>query len=90
MAVRTTEQNISFRHPFKLDAFEAIQPAGAYKIVIDEEEILGLSFLAYRRVATMLHAPAISVTGAQRQVYAIDAADLEAALEADRRDRSNI
>ena len=89
MALRTTEQIVSFRRPFKLDAVDALLPAGSYKLVIDEEEVLGLSFLAYRRVATMLYTPAISSVGAYSQIYSIDADDLEAALNDDAIDRCN-
>jgi hypothetical protein len=84
MTIRTTEQTVSFNHPFKLHACEAVQPPGTYRVVVDEEEIFGLSFLAYRRTATMLHTPALSAYGNARQVYIVEAEDLEAALEADR------
>ncbi len=63
MSDRTTETSVTFRHPFKLASFDTEQPAGTYRLVTDEEEVLGLSFLAYRRVATMLHTPSISAAG---------------------------
>jgi hypothetical protein len=45
MAVRTTETTVTFRHPFTLTSLDGPQPAGTYRLVTDEEEILGLSFL---------------------------------------------
>ena len=66
-----------------LSTLEARQPAGTYRLVVDEEEILGLSFLAYRRTATMLHIPAVSVQAGRHQVVEVDPEELKAALDAD-------
>ena len=83
MSIRTTETTVTFRRPFRLSSFDRQEPAGTYRVVIDEEEILGLSFLAYQRSATMLHTPALSVLNGSRQVFVIDPAELATALEAD-------
>ena len=40
MPMRTTETTVTFKHPFILPEFEGPQPAGAYRLVTDEEEIL--------------------------------------------------
>jgi hypothetical protein len=40
--VRTTETTITFRRPFTLSALDKAQPAGAYRVVTEEEEIDGL------------------------------------------------
>ena len=85
MAVRTTETAVTFRHPFTLPSFDGLQPAGTYRLVVDEEEIDGLSFAAFRRTATMLHIPAIAIAGHPTQVFFVDFAELAAALEADQR-----
>lgn len=89
MAVRTTETTVTFRRPFTLAPVECPQPAGTYRLVTDDEEILGLSFLAFRRTATMLHVPAISPATSifvrPNQVFSVDTAELAAALEADAR-----
>jgi hypothetical protein len=55
-------------------------PAGNYEIVTDEELIEGLSFPIYRRVATMLLAPAQSHS---TEMLTIDPLDLRAAMERD-------
>lgn len=86
MPDRTSETTITFRRPFTLAGIGRPQPAGTYRLVTDEEEILGLSFLAFRRTATMLHLPAISVQNGFEHVFPIELAELEAALETDARD----
>jgi hypothetical protein len=53
MTVRTTETTVTFRHPFTLTSLDRPQPAGTYRLVTDEEEILSLSSLAFQRTATM-------------------------------------
>ncbi len=83
MTARSTDTTVSFRHPFMLEPFDRLQPAGTYRLVVDEEQIPGLSFLAYRRTATMLHTPAISDADGSHQVFRIDQAELATALESD-------
>ena len=85
-SMRTTETTITFRHPFVLTALDAPQPAGAYRLVIEEEEIPGLSFVAFRRTATLLHLPALSTTGGTHQVVQVDPVEWAAVVEADGRD----
>lgn len=85
---RTTETTVTFSRPFRLPPLEAPQPAGTYRLVIDEEEVPGLSFLAFRRTATMLAVPAVTAAGgASRnttgQLVTIRPEDLEAALARD-------
>jgi len=53
MMVRTVESTVAFNHPFRLISVDTILPAGEYRLVTDEEEIPGLSFIAYRRIATI-------------------------------------
>ena len=57
-----------------------VLPAGNYEVVTDEELIEGLSFPVYRRVATMMLAPAQS---SQIEMLTIDPRDLAAAVEHD-------
>ncbi|RXF69223.1 hypothetical protein [Hansschlegelia zhihuaiae] len=85
MATRTTETTVTFERSFDLTAIEERLPPGTYRLVIDEDEILGISFLAYRRTATMLQTPALPVRGGRIQSHLVDHADLEAAIEADRK-----
>jgi hypothetical protein len=55
--MRTTRETVTFDHPFSLEAVDGVQPAGTYTVEIDEDLIEGLSFLAYRRVATTIYLP---------------------------------
>jgi hypothetical protein len=55
--MRTTRETVTFDCPFSLTAVDEVQPAGTYTIEVDEELIEGLSFLAYRRVATTIYLP---------------------------------
>jgi hypothetical protein len=85
MATRTTETTLTFCRPFALSAVDRPSPAGTYRLAVDEEDIAGLSFLAFKRVATMLHAPAVSAPGGPNQMFVVNADELAAACEADRR-----
>ncbi|MDR6759759.1 hypothetical protein J2Y48_005077 [Mycoplana sp. BE70] len=80
MIERTTETQITFEHPFVLGCLVAPLQAGTYRLVVDEELIEGLSFSAYRRVATHLEIPAISTVTATRQFLRVSAAEIESAL----------
>ena len=55
--MRTTREILTFNRPFSLSAVDEVQPAGSYAVDVDEELIEGLSFLAYRRVATTIYLP---------------------------------
>jgi hypothetical protein len=83
MPDRSTETTVTFEHPFILRSSDTVLPAGTYRLVVDEEEILGLSFPAYRRTASTLHTPAVSAAAVQRQAFPVEPGELEAALEAD-------
>ena len=83
--MRTIETMVTFRHPFVLTALETAQPAGTYRFVTEEEEIPGLSFVAFRRTATMLHLPALPATAGTHQVVNVDPVEWAAVVEADGR-----
>jgi len=85
MHARTLETTVTFRHAFMLTSFDRPQPAGTYRLVTDEEQILGLSFFAFRRTATALHLPAIAVSDHPKEVVPVDPKELDAALAADAR-----
>jgi hypothetical protein len=57
MSLRTTSKTVTFARPFSLDGLDETQPAGSYTVQTDEEPIEGLSFLVFRRVATMIFLP---------------------------------
>ena len=82
--MRTIESMVKFRHSFVLTALETAQPAGTYRLVT-EKELSGLSFVAFRRTATMLHLPALPATGATHQVVSVDPVEWAAVVEANGR-----
>jgi hypothetical protein len=85
MTMRTSRRTVTFARPFSLGGIEAEQPAGTYAVETDEELLEGLSFPAYRRVATtiFLHSrPGELVSG---QLVTIDPLQLEAAEQRDAR-----
>ena len=84
MTARTKRSTVHFSAPFALHPLDGMQPAGDYEIDADEETIDGLSFIAWRRVATFITLPALSVPDRRSvQLVGIDPAELEAALDRD-------
>ena len=60
MTTRTTKSTVMFTRPFNLNGFDGEQPAGSYSVETDEELLEGVSFPAYRRMATMMQLDASS------------------------------
>ncbi len=54
MTVRTSRKSVTFAQPFSLSGIDEVQPAGTYTVETDEELLPGLSFPAYRRIATLI------------------------------------
>ncbi|WP_237347567.1 hypothetical protein [Xanthobacter agilis] len=77
---------VTFAHPFWMSSADGTLPAGTYRVAIDEEQLLGLSFVAYRRVATMLQTPAVSAPPGRSTSLSIDPVELDAALLRDRQE----
>ena len=84
MTTRSRETTATFSSAFALSDVDSSLPAGTYRVVVDEEDIPGLSFLAFRRTATMLHLPALSATGGVNEMFLVNPDEFAAALEADR------
>jgi hypothetical protein len=82
--MRTTTENATFRRCFLLKGLEKAQPPGTYEIEIEEEPIEGLSFIAYRRVATFIRIPMANRGASSTETFRIDWNDLQAAQERDR------
>ena len=81
MTIRSRRETVSFKHPFRIRGIARLLPAGAYEVVTDEETIEGLSFAAWRRVATMNTEPSEVVRGAPEllSIGSVDLADAQAA-----------
>jgi hypothetical protein len=76
MSRRTTSRSVTFRRPFILSGFEAVQAAGTYVIDVEDEAIESLSFLASRRTSTQMRISALGAT----EHRTIDPAELDKAL----------
>lgn len=81
--MRTTETEITFTKPFQLEPLVEPQEAGTYRLIVDEELIEGLSFPAYKRVATHLEMPAIAIPTGKRQLLQVSHNDIYRALALD-------
>ena len=83
MLTRTTSRTVTFLRPSSFGA-ERELPAGDYLVERDEELLQGLSFPAYRCVATYLRIP--GRPGSSDRMIPLGLRELEAALERDRAD----
>ena len=81
VTVRSRREVITFRHPFQIRGVDRVLPAGSYQVITDEEMIEGLSFAAFRRVATMIRIPA--ETGRAIEMISIGSVDLSDAQRID-------
>jgi len=81
MTIRTSEESVTFQRPFCLKGVDRLLPPADYRVVTDEELIEGVSFNAYRRVATVIFVPGPSGRGTE--MVTIEPSDLQAALERD-------
>lgn len=81
--MRSSRDLITFHHPFTLSGIDTEQPAGTYMVLTEEDEIKGLSFMAWWRVATQIYLPAIGHETGQEQVITIDPKDLAEARRQD-------
>jgi len=79
MAVRMTSRDVVFRHPFVLQGFDKVEPAGTYKVETEEESIDDVSFPVWKRLATVIHITRVGAT----EYVRIDAEDLNKALVRD-------
>ena len=74
---------VTFRYPFTLTGLESAAPPGTYRVDIEEERIDGLSFLAYRRLATFIRLPMTGHGSGSTQSFLVDPKELERALARD-------
>lgn len=83
MTLRTRRETVAFAQPFTVDGIDGTQPAGAYTVETDEEAIEGLSFLAWRRVATVIVLPVPHGGAGSFQAVPVDPRAIEAAMARD-------
>ena len=83
MSVRTSRKSITFAQPFSLTGIDEVQPAGTYTVETDEEFLPGLSFPAYRRVATLIFLRSRGGGAIVEEMVNVDPLELQAAQERD-------
>ena len=83
MMTRTLHRTVHLAVPATLEGLDRPLPPGDYGIDEDEELIEGLSWLAYRRVATFITIPASAGNGNAIQVFPLADEALEAILRND-------
>jgi hypothetical protein len=83
MTVRTSHKTVTFTRPFSLSGIDEVQPAGHYTVETHEESLSGLSFSAWRRVATLIFLPSRPGGAFVEQLVDIDPLELESAQEMD-------
>jgi hypothetical protein len=88
--MRTYTKTVIFHFPFKLDDDMKLQPAGSYQVDTDEELIEGLSFVAYKRVQTIIHLHSKSDNKALTRALTIKPSVLDKAIKRDKAARGNI
>jgi hypothetical protein len=81
MSERSHSKMVVFRKPFLLKSIGRVLPAGEYRVITDEELIEGLSFPVYRRLSTMIFAPAQSHPAIE--MITIDPLELQTAQDED-------
>lgn len=82
--MRTKRQSVTFHRPFDLKGLDGVQPPGTYLVFTDEEEIPGLSYIAWHRVETMFRLPEVDAHRGMEQLIRISPKDLAAALVRDK------
>lgn len=83
ITTRTTQSVVRFSRPFLLPGFDLPQPPGDYRVDHDEQQIDGISLLAWHRTGAFIYLPALGTERTMLQMISINPADLEAAIEKD-------
>ena len=86
MDQRTRRKTVTFRRPFSLRGIRWRAAAGPYAVETDEELIEGLSFPAWRRVATVMFLPTRPGGSVLGWIATVDPLELQAAQARDAED----
>jgi hypothetical protein len=83
MTARSRRETITFKHAFRIEGIDRLLSAGDYEVITDEEMIEGLSFAAFRRVATMIMVPAAASGSSTMEMISISSIALSDAQRID-------
>lgn len=84
MSSRSTSLSLTFASPFRIPGLDGSQPAGTYRVDLDEETIEEVSRLVWRRTASFIHLPAVGTASTVTQMVPIAPSALDALIERDR------
>jgi len=90
MTTRTSSKILNFEHPFIIGTLTELQPAGSYRVDTEEELIEGLSFVAYKRISTVIHLHSKSKLKTLTRALTITPKDLDIAVRKDKAANGNI
>lgn len=77
-------QHVRFAHAFLLPGHPQSFHPGAYRVLVEDEQLHGLSFLALRRISTHLMVEGAGLHPGRTELHATTPEDLAAALAQDR------
>ncbi len=80
MSTRSNKSMVTFCRPFTLSGSPDKFPAGDYEVLVEEELLQGLSFLAYRKTATYL----VIARQGRTEMHQLSSEELEALLSHDK------
>lgn len=83
MNTRSSMSTVTLLHPFTLSGDHDVLPAGTYEVLVEEELLQGLSFLAYRKTASYLIVVGKGRNAGRTEMREIFGNDLEAVLRDD-------
>jgi hypothetical protein len=83
MELRSNSVTVTFHQSFCLPGHDAAFPAGTYEVLSEDERLDGLTFEAFRRVATFLRISGNGASSGRTELQPVSQRDLDAALLAD-------
>lgn len=84
MEIRTTRSKLTFLHAFAPTGSDELLPAGEYDLVIEEECLEGLTFVAYRQTNAFLQVTGNPRCPGRTEMRLVSGTDLQQALGHDR------
>lgn len=82
--MRTRSSTVQFQSAFRLPGSARPHPPGTYRVITGEEEVRGLSFVAWRTVFAQLQLPALGTPASSCDHVPVSIDDLEACVCHDR------
>lgn len=83
MSLRSTKKTVIFRKPFTLEKSGESFPPGQYVVETVEESLKAVSFIAFRRIQTILNIPSPTSNVALSRSLEVNPDQLDAALKRD-------